>query len=221
MSNPTLAGVMYVLGFAGDAVDGWVARKCDQSSKFGAVLDMITDRCATAGFLMVLSHLYPRYLNVWVSLMILDIASHWFHVTSVALQGHKSDTVLEARNPILRMYYKMYYLFGYCCVGAEMFYVFLYIYYWTNNYKIWCMAVYICLPGCAIKQIVNVVQLCSACYAIAIEDAKSRNTSPLAVAAAAALAPGLAKVATKVESDAHVSAPARKSRSKSATRKRK
>ena len=27
-------------------------------SKFGGILDMITDRCATAGLLLILSHLY-------------------------------------------------------------------------------------------------------------------------------------------------------------------
>lgn len=40
---------------------------------------------------------------------------------------HKSDESLAHRNPILRWYYSIYPLFGYCCVGTEMFYVLLYV----------------------------------------------------------------------------------------------
>jgi len=35
----------------------------------------------------------------------------------------------------------------------------------------------ICVPGCAIKQIVNVFQLCSACNAVAEYDAQMKNKS--------------------------------------------
>jgi CDP-diacylglycerol--inositol 3-phosphatidyltransferase len=39
----------YYLQLSGllDAVDGHAARLLNQSSKFGAMLDMLTDRCAT------------------------------------------------------------------------------------------------------------------------------------------------------------------------------
>ncbi|GMI44156.1 hypothetical protein TrCOL_g3445 [Triparma columacea] len=43
--------VLYMLSFIGDLFDGMAARKFDQSSKFGGVLDMVTDRCTTAGML--------------------------------------------------------------------------------------------------------------------------------------------------------------------------
>ena len=36
---------------------------------------------------------------------------------------------------------------------------------------------YIMLPACLMKQIVNVAQLCSACYAIAEQDANKKNKS--------------------------------------------
>ena len=41
---------------------------------------MITDRVSTCGFLVIVSHLYPSYTFPIVMLIVLDIASHWFHV---------------------------------------------------------------------------------------------------------------------------------------------
>ena len=52
-----------------------------QASRFGAVLDMVTDRCSTAGLLMVLARLYggtPAFL--FLVLMFTDLFSHWMHV---------------------------------------------------------------------------------------------------------------------------------------------
>lgn len=49
-------------------------------SRFGGVLDMVTDRVSTCGLLVILSRLYPDYLLVFTLLIVLDITSHWFHV---------------------------------------------------------------------------------------------------------------------------------------------
>ena len=53
-----LAISLYVFSFVGDLFDGLAARKFDQCSLFGGLLDMVTDRCSTAGLLCVLSHEY-------------------------------------------------------------------------------------------------------------------------------------------------------------------
>jgi hypothetical protein len=49
-------------------------------SKFGGILDMVTDRISTCGLLVVISGMYPDYSLYFILLIILDIASHWFHV---------------------------------------------------------------------------------------------------------------------------------------------
>ena len=49
-------------------------------SNFGGVLDMVTDRVSTCGFLVIVSHLYDEYYFIFVMLIVLDISSHWFHV---------------------------------------------------------------------------------------------------------------------------------------------
>jgi hypothetical protein len=48
----------YVASFVGDLFDGMAARKFDQCSSFGGLIDMVTDRCSTTGLLCVLSREY-------------------------------------------------------------------------------------------------------------------------------------------------------------------
>ena len=49
-------------------------------STYGGVLDMVTDRVSTCGLLVILSNLYPTYSFYFISLIVIDIFSHWFHV---------------------------------------------------------------------------------------------------------------------------------------------
>jgi CDP-diacylglycerol--inositol 3-phosphatidyltransferase len=80
LTDYKLTLMFYLMAFGGDVVDGYVARACGQSSRFGGVLDMVTDRVSTLGFLFMLSHLYPEWKFAFVLLVSLDIFSHWFHV---------------------------------------------------------------------------------------------------------------------------------------------
>lgn len=50
------------------------------ATKFGAMLDMLTDRCATMCLLVNLSLLYPSYTFLFQLSMTLDVASHWLHL---------------------------------------------------------------------------------------------------------------------------------------------
>ena len=44
-----VAIALYIGSFVGDLFDGLVARKLNQTSTFGGLLDMVTDRCSTLG----------------------------------------------------------------------------------------------------------------------------------------------------------------------------
>jgi len=79
-SNWFAAIIFYLLAFMGDVVDGHVARAFKQCSKFGGVLDMVTDRVSTCGLLVIDAELYPAYSTYFIFLIVLDITSHWFHV---------------------------------------------------------------------------------------------------------------------------------------------
>jgi phosphatidylglycerophosphate synthase len=63
MAYPNLwliATLLYVSSFVGDLFDGLVARKLNQTSEFGGLLDMVTDRCSTLGLLYVLGGEYSK-----------------------------------------------------------------------------------------------------------------------------------------------------------------
>ncbi|KAH9679193.1 CDP-diacylglycerol--inositol 3-phosphatidyltransferase 1 [Citrus sinensis] len=121
--NVRYLSVMRVLGafsFVCDAIDGWCARKFNQVSTFGAVLDMVTDRISTACLLVILSQVYRPGL-VFVSLLALDIGSHWLQMYSTFLTGktnHKD--VKDSTNWLFKAYYGNRMFMGYCCVACEV-----------------------------------------------------------------------------------------------------
>mmetsp|Transcript_1375 Transcript_1375/g.1863 ORF Transcript_1375/g.1863 Transcript_1375/m.1863 type:complete len:234 (+) Transcript_1375:128-829(+) len=186
LSNWKLAVLFYWTGFFGDIIDGWVARKFNQCSQFGAILDMVTDRASTAGLLATLSALYPDYYFCFVILIFLDISSHWLQVNSAQKEGRHHKSV-AGRNFVLRAYYEIYFFFGFCCVGTEVFYLALYVLYFCPNCNFisipplgiaWPLAqanVMLGVPACLIKQFVNVCQLASAVMAICGDDAERIN----------------------------------------------
>ena len=96
-----LSFLFYGIAFFGDLVDGFVARRFDQSSKFGAYLDMITDRVSTMGFVCILLPLYPEYGFALAMLIALDVGSHWLHIMSVSGQHHKAKDTLRGREGLV------------------------------------------------------------------------------------------------------------------------
>lgn len=66
MSNsPIKAMTMYFASAFLDAFDGAAARHFKQSSTFGAVLDMVSDRCTTMCLWVYLGSVYPSYTVVF------------------------------------------------------------------------------------------------------------------------------------------------------------
>ena len=75
-------------------------------SRFGAVLDMVTDRCATSCLMMNLAHLYPKSSVVFQFLLALDFSSHYIHMYSSLMTGATSHkNIDEGHNWFLRIYY--------------------------------------------------------------------------------------------------------------------
>lgn len=76
-TNYVVAVICYVVSALLDAIDGHAARHYNQSTKFGAMLDQLTDRCGTLGLVMVLAQFYPKYTFLWILSACIDIACHW------------------------------------------------------------------------------------------------------------------------------------------------
>ncbi|CAM9940742.1 unnamed protein product [Ectocarpus fasciculatus] len=187
-TNWKASSCFYLVAFAGDAVDGHVARKFKQASRFGAVLDMVTDRCSTAGLLLVLSRLYGRReAFAFLVLMFIDLFSHWMHThrredppQDVVEKHHKSTATLKRRNILIRTYYDNLPFFAFCCIGAELFYVLLYLLHFVSEesrafapLRTFCF--WLCLPACALKQFVNIAQIFSAASCLALEELDQKD----------------------------------------------
>lgn len=94
---------VYLVSQLLDAADGFAARLLKQSSTFGAVLDMVTDRASTTCLCIVLGRLYPDWIIGFTSLVMLDMGSHWYHMYASLLLGSSSHK--EVESPFLRLYY--------------------------------------------------------------------------------------------------------------------
>ena len=71
-----------------------------QATNFGALLDMITDRCGTVALTFCLCIFYPSWLIMWQLVAALDISSHWYHTATTYLLGGKSHKEGHT-NPLL------------------------------------------------------------------------------------------------------------------------
>ena len=119
-------------------------------------------------------------MQTFLGLVLLDISSHWCQMYSTCSlqQHHKSKEGNAERNFLVRWFYEYYYFFGYLCVGAEFTYIFAYVQLHAEGswyHGLLTYSLLACLPGCLMKQAVNVMQLASACYAVAKHDASAKN----------------------------------------------
>ncbi|GET89614.1 phosphatidyltransferase, putative [Leishmania tarentolae] len=180
---PALCLALYASSFVLDGADGMAARALDQCSSFGAILDMLTDRASTAGFLVVLdSVLQPMpyiYTFGLATLVFLDVASHFCRMYASLLirkESHKdsSDSIFW----LLRVYYMKVGVMNVFCVGQEFTYIFLYA--WAKYGSVAVVgdllwyAFAVCVVPCFLKQVVNVQQLVDGLYHIARVDAQKR-----------------------------------------------
>lgn len=187
-TNKRLFCILYFISFVCDGIDGWCARKFDQVSTFGAVLDIVTDRISTASLLVMLSQVYRPGL-VFVSLLALDIASHWLQMYSTFLIGKASHKdVRDSTSWLFRAYYGNRMFMAYCCVACEVLYIMLFLLAENQTEKLMDVLV-TSLKGCslitlllglsllgwAIKQVVNIIQMKTAADVCVLYDSNKKG----------------------------------------------
>jgi len=186
LHNPRISIACYLLGQALDAVDGIAARVLGQASEMGRVLDMVTDRCSTTCFCLVLAHLYPERIGVFTFLVTLDLFSHWYHMHATLLAAgvsHKSSS-----NWVVRLYYHKPILFL-TCAGTELWYTSLYALAKAPEvlltvpfsspaavFSLWRAVFIAASPIFLLKQVTNIVQLAEAIKAVvAVDDTRRKE----------------------------------------------
>lgn len=90
ISHPRPFLALYAASCLLDVADGHLARQLGQCSRFGAVLDMVTDRSTTAGLLAHLCLLWPTWQALWMLLIGLDLSSHYMHMYASLSSGAHS-----------------------------------------------------------------------------------------------------------------------------------
>ncbi|TKY67649.1 CDP-diacylglycerol--inositol 3-phosphatidyltransferase 2 [Spatholobus suberectus] len=149
---------------------------------------MVTDRISTACLLVVLSQLYKPGL-IFLSLLALDIASHWLQMYSTFLTGKASHKdVKDSSSWLFRAYYGNRMFMAYCCVSCEVLYLILF--YLSENQTEKLMDVISSnLPkisllsllmgtsifGWAVKQIVNFIQMKTAADVCVLYDIDQKH----------------------------------------------
>ena len=106
--HPRTCSLLYSISCLLDALDGYAARAFQQSTRFGAVLDMVTDRCTTSCLLVFLSLAFPRWAIVFQGLIALDFSSHYMHMYATLVVGgtgssHKN--IDRSQSWLLNLYY--------------------------------------------------------------------------------------------------------------------
>ncbi|XP_069691417.1 CDP-diacylglycerol--inositol 3-phosphatidyltransferase isoform X3 [Periplaneta americana] len=175
----------YIISGLLDAFDGHAARYFNQSTKFGAMLDQLTDRCGTMCLLVTLSYFYPRYMFLFQLSMTIDIACHWIYLHTSLLQGKTSHKFIDlAENPVMHLYYTSRPLLFFMCAGNEAFYAALYLLYFTEGpvvagVGIFRVVCYISAPVAIVKAMISLLHGYVACKNLGIIDVKEREAQRL------------------------------------------
>ncbi|EME27425.1 CDP-diacylglycerol--inositol 3-phosphatidyltransferase isoform 1 [Galdieria sulphuraria] len=155
--------LLYLTSFLLDAADGYAARYFHQSSELGALLDMLTDRCATAALLTLLSHLYKQYVLIFLFCIVLDGFSHWLQMIAGLASGTTSHKQ-AGRFTLLKIYYWRPVL-TLACLLNELCFLCLYLLHFLSSSSDWSKLVhivfYVSLPICILKQFISLLQVWS------------------------------------------------------------
>ncbi|KJZ80331.1 hypothetical protein HIM_00181 [Hirsutella minnesotensis 3608] len=128
--HPRTCSVLYSVSCLLDALDGYAARIFEQSTRFGAVLDMVTDRCTTSCLLVFLSSAFPRWAILFQCLIALDFSSHYMHMyTTLVVGGADSShkNIDKSQSRLLNLYYSNKIVLFVFCTLNELFFIALYL----------------------------------------------------------------------------------------------
>ncbi|CAH1112029.1 unnamed protein product [Psylliodes chrysocephalus] len=182
-TNYIIACVCYVVSALLDAFDGHAARYYNQSTKFGGMLDQLTDRCGTMGLVTVLAHFYPKYMFLFILSMCIDIACHWIFLHTSILQGKTSHKFVDmSENPIMSLYYTNKNVLFTMCAGNEAFYASLYLLHFTEGpiiagLGLFRIILYLTAPICLVKTGISILHCIVASKNLSIIDVNERKNA--------------------------------------------
>lgn len=187
--HPKYCTFTYGLSCLLDALDGHAARRLGQTSQFGAILDMVTDRCTTSSLICYLCVTYPNYVLLFQLLVSLDLASHYMHMYATLSSGAASHKRFATKSKLLQLYYTNNKVLFIVCAANEMFYVGLYLYSFPLKtppalgyigsvpLSFATIITVSTFPLWLLKQFLNVVQMRQAALTLAYSDANNATAA--------------------------------------------
>ncbi|GIQ80398.1 CDP-diacylglycerol-inositol 3-phosphatidyltransferase, eukaryote [Kipferlia bialata] len=168
-THPIRLFCCYTVSFILDAFDGLLARRCNQCTALGAVLDMVTDRAGTTAVCALLVHMIPNWTGLWIFLIFLDLLSHWMAMYASVSLGEQSHKDVSGKPFLVRVYYQNKVFLGTVCTFYEGALFFLLMttlsYGWVQTFlRVWA---YVFSPGAVFKALVSVYQLVDAMQKLA------------------------------------------------------
>jgi len=187
-THPKLTIFCYLTSQLLDALDGHAARALGQSTKFGAMFDMLTDRCSTMCLCFVLAMFYPKwalFFQLWAAI---DVASHWLHLHVATMKGSESHKKIDlSGNPILRLYYTSRKVLFSMCAGNELWFSMLYMLHFSEGPAVLSVGayalglfrviLYLTTPVMLLKQGISLVHLYTASLDMAAIDEAERRAA--------------------------------------------
>lgn len=171
------AAIAYSLSAGLDALDGMAARYFNQSTRIGALLDQLTDRCALNALVIVTAGLYPDYAFLLILSVMIDISSHWAHFYATLVSGKTNHKKIDS-NWLLRLYYESRAVLFIMCTANECFYGLLYLMHFVTDpsvsylIRIGCQ---ISAPFSILKTFISLIQLWNAFQSVAALDHADRK----------------------------------------------
>ncbi|ETW59905.1 hypothetical protein PFMC_04365 [Plasmodium falciparum CAMP/Malaysia] len=98
-----------------DALDGWTARKFNQTSVFGQILDQITDRL----YIILYEFVFILFFNIFIFFLLL--------FPRCAIAGNKTHKKIEKGNKLLKLYYEKPWVMVICIIAYESFLICAYL----------------------------------------------------------------------------------------------
>nr|BAN64986.1 phosphatidylinositol synthase, putative [Babesia bovis] len=168
--NPFVFVSLYTASHLLDMLDGYVSRYYNESTLVGAAFDQLLDRMSSTYLCFLNARQYPRCLEVFYLIMLIDICGHWIHNYACALYSNTNHKDVKDANIFLRVYYHKRWLMFMSIVMYETFFCTLYIrsMYHPGDY-IYGLVNYFLLvssPLCGYKILTNILQGIYGCHRI-------------------------------------------------------
>jgi CDP-diacylglycerol--inositol 3-phosphatidyltransferase len=164
---PMIGMSLIILSCLLDALDGYLARKLNQSSLLGSALDFSIDRMTLAAITAMLIHIEPTSWLFWVFIVLLDSGSHFMHLYASLPQSQMNHKqVADSETKLLKQYYSNKAILFLSCLIHDLFLCVVFIHHYYP-FK-WLYVLWVIFGiGFVHKTIIHVLQIISAIQKLA------------------------------------------------------